>query len=77
MVQAVAPKPVNVLVSSDFATVADRRGSSGSASAEHCPARPGPVFLQAAREIAGQGTFTSLAGAVPSAELNGSFARDA
>ena len=30
-------------------------------------------FLQAAREIAGPGTFTTLAHAVPGADMNGSF----
>ena len=30
-------------------------------------------FLQSAKEIAEQGTFTSLAGAVPFAEMNRSF----
>jgi 2-methylisocitrate lyase-like PEP mutase family enzyme len=72
MVGAVAPKPVNVLVSSGFTTLAElaeigvRRISVGGALAR--TAWTG--FLQAAREIAEQGTFTSLAGAVPGAELN-------
>jgi 2-methylisocitrate lyase-like PEP mutase family enzyme len=77
VVQAVAPKPVNVLVGSDFATVAElaeagvRRISVGGALAR--AAWTG--FLQAAEEIAEQGTFTSLAGAVPFADINGSFGR--
>jgi 2-methylisocitrate lyase-like PEP mutase family enzyme len=76
VVRAVAPKPVNVLVGSDFATVAElaelgvRRISVGGALAR--AAWTG--FLDAAREIAGQGTFTRLGRAVTFAELNGSFA---
>jgi methylisocitrate lyase len=75
VVAAVAPKPVNVLVSSDFTTVADltaagvRRISVGGALAR--AAWTG--FLAAAREIAEQGTFTSLSGAVPGAEMNKLF----
>jgi len=76
VVKAVAPKPVNVLVGSDFATVAElaglgvRRISVGGALARAAWAG----FLQAAQEIAEQGAFTSLARAVPFAEINGSFA---
>jgi methylisocitrate lyase len=75
VVKAVAPKPVNVLVGSDFATVpqlADagvRRISVGGALAR--AAWTG--FLQAAQEIAAQGTFTRLARAVPFDEVNGLF----
>ena len=75
VVEAVAPKPVNVLVGSDFTTVAElaeagvRRISVGGALAR--AAWTG--FLQAAKEIAERGTFTTLARAVPFAELNGSF----
>ena len=75
VVKAVAPKPVNVLVGSDFVTVAElaelgvRRISVGGALAR--AAWTG--FLQAAKEIAEQGTFTSLAGAVSFADINGSF----
>jgi methylisocitrate lyase len=75
VVKALAPKPVNVLVGSDFTTVADlaqagvRRISVGGALAR--AAWSG--FLGAAREIAERGTFTRLAGAVPFAEINGSF----
>jgi len=75
VVRAVAPKPVNALVGSDFVTVAElaelgvRRISVGGALAR--AAWTG--FLQAAKEIAEQGTFTSLAGAVSFADLNGSF----
>jgi len=79
VVAAVAPKPVNVLVSSDFATVAQladlgvRRISVGSALAR--TAWSG--FLQAAKEIAELGTFTNLARAVPFAEIEASFDSDA
>jgi len=74
-VAALAPKPVNVLVSSDFATVAEltqagvRRISVGGALAR--AAWTG--FLQAAKEIAERGTFTGLSRATSFAEINGSF----
>jgi 2-methylisocitrate lyase-like PEP mutase family enzyme len=66
---------VNVLVSSDFTTVADltaagvRRISVGGALAR--AAWTG--FLAAAREIAEQGTFSSLSQTVPGAEMNKRF----
>jgi methylisocitrate lyase len=75
VVRAVAPKPVNVLVSGDFTTVAElaaagvRRISVGGALAR--TAWTG--FLQAAREIAEHGTFSSLGRAIPSAEIQGFF----
>jgi methylisocitrate lyase len=75
VVKAVAPKPVNVLASTDFATVAQladagvRRISVGGALAR--TAWTG--FLQAAMEIAERGTFTNLARAVSGTELNGMF----
>jgi methylisocitrate lyase len=75
VVQAVAPKPVNVLVGGDFATVAElaqagvRRISVGGALAR--AAWTG--FLQAAKEIAEQGTFRGLGQAVSFASINGSF----
>jgi methylisocitrate lyase len=75
VVRAVAPRPVNVLVGSDFTTVAEladlgvRRISVGGALAR--AAWGG--FLEAAREIATQGTFTRVARAVPFAEINASF----
>jgi methylisocitrate lyase len=77
VVKAVAPRPVNVLVGSDFATVAEladlgvRRISVGGALAR--AAWSG--FLEAAKEIAERGTFTGLVHAVPSADINGSFAK--
>lgn len=76
VVKAVAPKPVNVLVGSDFTTVAElaelgvRRISVGGALAR--AAWTG--FLQAAKEITEQGTFTGLARAVPFADIDGGFA---
>jgi methylisocitrate lyase len=76
VVKAVGPKPVNVLVGSDFATVAQladagvRRISVGGALAR--VAWSG--FFQAAREIAEQGTFKTLAGAIPFAEINDALA---
>ena len=75
VVRAVAPKPVNVLVSSDFTTVAEmaaagvRRISVGGALARAAWAG----FFRAAREIAEQGTFAALAAATPSADLERSF----
>ena len=75
VVNAVAPRPVNVLVGGDFTTVqqlADagvRRISVGGALAR--AAWTG--FLQAAREIAEHGTFGGLARATPFAELNDAF----
>jgi 2-methylisocitrate lyase-like PEP mutase family enzyme len=75
VVKAVAPKPVNVLVGSDFVTVAQlahagvRRISVGGALAR--AAWTG--FLQAAKEIAEQGTFSGLGQAIPFAGINQSF----
>ncbi|HEY3055047.1 MAG TPA: isocitrate lyase/phosphoenolpyruvate mutase family protein [Thermoanaerobaculia bacterium] len=75
VVEAVAPKPVNVLAGSDFTTVAElaaagvRRISVGGALAR--TAWTG--FLAAAREIAEKGTFSALGRAIPFAEINGYF----
>jgi 2-methylisocitrate lyase-like PEP mutase family enzyme len=74
IVKAVAPKPVNVLVSSPSPdlTVARltglgvRRISVGSALARVAWG----AFIRAARSIATTGTFDSLADATPFAELN-------
>lgn len=77
VVQAVAPKPVNVLVGGPFTTVASlqqlgvRRVSVGGALARSAWAG----FLKAAREIAAQGTFTAFGTAVPGTEMNGYFSR--
>ncbi len=75
VVAAVAPKPVNVLVGTDFTTVEElaalgvRRISVGGALARTAFA----AFLQAAKEIAEQGTFTRLAQPSLSLEINGAF----
>ena len=75
VVNAVAPKPVNVLVGSSFASVHElaylgvRRISVGGALAR--AAWTG--FLDAAREIAGGGTFHALDQALPYDAINGAF----
>jgi 2-methylisocitrate lyase-like PEP mutase family enzyme len=75
VVQAVAPRPVNVLVGADFATVGElsklgvRRISVGGALAR--AAWSG--MLAAATEIAEHGTFRALGAAVPFAELDRRF----
>jgi methylisocitrate lyase len=75
IVRAVAPKPVNVLVSGDYFTVRQlaeigvRRISVGGALARS--ALTG--FLNAAKEIAGEGTFTALSRTISVPELNGLF----
>jgi 2-methylisocitrate lyase-like PEP mutase family enzyme len=77
LVAAVAPKPLNVLVSAptpDFtvARLADlgvRRISLGSALARAAWG----AFLRAAQEMATSGSFAGLAGAAPFGELNGRF----
>jgi 2-methylisocitrate lyase-like PEP mutase family enzyme len=77
VVRAVAPRPVNVLIGAEGASVARlaelgvRRISVGGALAR--AAWGG--FLAAAREIAGQGTFSRLDAAVPFSEINRSFGR--
>jgi len=77
VVKAVAPRPVNVLVSAPFTTVAGmaelgvRRISVGGALAR--AAWGG--FMAAAREIARDGTFGALGSAAPSSEVNGLFGR--
>ena len=77
IVDAVAPKPVNVLVSSprpgfDLRSLAElgvRRISVGSAFARVAWA----AVTRAAREVIEAGTFDELAGAAPFAELNARF----
>jgi 2-methylisocitrate lyase-like PEP mutase family enzyme len=77
VVNAVAPKPVNVLVGGGFTTVAEltalgvRRISLGGALARAAWAG----FLEAAQEIAERGTFTALGKAIPFADINDAFAR--
>src|SRR2546421_4137046 len=78
LVKAVAPKPVNVLVStnnckltvSQLADLGVRRISVGGALAR--AAWTG--FIQSAKEIYEQGSFTSFAGLTPFGELNDLFA---
>jgi methylisocitrate lyase len=75
VVDALAPRPVNVLVGSDVVTVLElaqlgvRRISVGGGLAR--AAWTG--FLQAATEIAEKGTFGGLGRAATFAEINGSF----
>jgi len=75
IVAAVAPKPVNVLVGGDYfsvrqlADIGVRRISVGGALAR--AAWTG--VLAAAKEIAGEGTFTALSRTVSVPELNGLF----
>lgn len=77
IVKAVAPKPVNVLVSgfnhqltlSGLADLGVRRISVGSGLA----LAAWGAFLRAAQEIKANGTFTLLAHNAPSAELNDLF----
>ncbi|HEY4303205.1 MAG TPA: isocitrate lyase/phosphoenolpyruvate mutase family protein [Gemmatimonadaceae bacterium] len=75
VVNAVAPKPVNALVYSDFTTVADmkrigvRRISIGGALARSA----WTGFLSSAREILDAGTFTGLGKNVTSGELEKHF----
>jgi 2-methylisocitrate lyase-like PEP mutase family enzyme len=78
VVRAVAPKPVNVLVSGfnshlslmQLAELGVRRISVGSGLA----LATWGAFLRAAREIATEGNFKILADGARSAELNGLFA---
>ncbi len=78
IVKAVAPKPVNVLVSAPhpdltLARLADlgvRRISVGSALARVAWG----AFMRAAQGMAETGTFDALAGAAPFADLNAVFA---
>jgi 2-methylisocitrate lyase-like PEP mutase family enzyme len=81
IVRAVAPKPVNVLVSgfnshftlSQLADLGVRRVSVGSGMA----LAAWGAFLRAARGIVSTGTFDGLAGGAAFAELNTLFARRA
>ena len=79
VVTAVAPKPVNVLMSantglrlSDLAELGVRRVSAGSSLAR--AAWGG--FIRAAKAIAQDGSFSGLDDATPFAELNGFFRED-
>lgn len=77
VVRAVAPRPVNVLVSGDYASVellgrlGVRRISVGGALARAAWAG----FLAAAREIAEHGTFRALAGGAAAGNLDQLFER--
>jgi 2-methylisocitrate lyase-like PEP mutase family enzyme len=79
VVKAVAPKPVNLLMSSaigltvkDIADMGVRRISIGGTLARVAST----AFMRAAREIAEQGKFDSFAGTVSNAELNALFRDD-
>jgi len=75
IVRAVAPKPVNVVVGTDFTTVEQlaalgvRRISVGGSLARLAYS----AFLGAAKEIAEQGTFGTFERAMPGKEINGLF----
>ena len=76
VVTAVAPKPVNVLISGatdltvdDLAGLGVRRISVGGALARVAWG----AFMRAARQIATEGSFDALASAVSMAEINGFF----
>jgi len=75
VVEALAPKPVNVLMGAPGLSVAEladlgaRRISTGGALARVAWAG----FLRAARAIADDGSFDGLAAAVPHGEINGLF----
>lgn len=76
VVAAVAPKPVNVVVSGAGSTVAElaamgvRRISTGGSLARVALT----AVLGAAKAIADDGSFAAFADAVPSSEINGSLA---
>jgi len=79
VVEAVAPKPVNVIRSTaaglsvaELAALGVRRISVGSAFARAAWG----VLIKAAREILAEGRFDALAGAVPNTELNDFFSND-
>jgi 2-methylisocitrate lyase-like PEP mutase family enzyme len=76
VVEAVAPKPVNVLMSAptglaaaDLAELGVRRISVGSALARIAWG----AAMRAAEDMAAHGSFEGLAGAVPFATINGLF----
>ncbi len=79
LIAAVAPRPLNVLISADYGfTVADlaalgvRRISVGSALARAAWAG----FIRAARALAGEGSFSGFSGSVTFNELNAFFRQD-
>jgi 2-methylisocitrate lyase-like PEP mutase family enzyme len=78
IVEAVAPKPVNVLIAadvglrvSDLAELGVRRISVGSALSRVAWG----AFMQAAEELAEQGSFGRLSGGPPPPDLNALFER--
>ncbi len=79
VVKAVAPKPVNVLVSGPVFTVREledlgvRRVSVGGALARAAWG----AFVRAAEEIAAHGTFVALGEAAPFARIDGLFREEA
>lgn len=80
LVEAVAPKPLNLLVVRDIGlsvgeieALGVRRISVGGAFA--CAAWTG--FVSAARTLRSEGSFAGLASLVPYAEINGLFAAEA
>lgn len=79
VVKAVAPKPVNVLVSGPVFTVREledlgvRRVSVGGALARAAWG----AFMRAAEEIAAHGTFVALGEAAPFARIDGLFREEA
>ena len=78
VVKAVAPKPVNLLVSTSALTVAEiaamgvRRISVGGTLARVA----WTAVMQSARQIAETGKFDSFAGVIPNSELNALFRAD-
>ena len=78
VVKAVAPKPVNLLVSTSAFTVAEiaamgvRRISVGGTLARVA----WTAVMQSARQIAETGKFDSFAGVIPNSELNALFRAD-
>jgi 2-methylisocitrate lyase-like PEP mutase family enzyme len=79
VVKAVAPKPVNLLMSgatgftvADIAAMGVRRISIGGTLARVA----WTAVLRSAREIAEQGRFDSFAGSITNAELNAFFSAD-
>jgi len=77
-VKAVAPKPVNLLMSAadftveEIAAMGVRRISVGGTLARVAM----HAFLKSARKIAEQGSFESFAGVMPNSELNAFFYAD-
>ncbi len=76
IVEAVAPKPVNILISApggltvaNVAEIGVRRVSVGGALARVALG----AFMKAARELHADGTFGGFAGAAPHGELNAFF----